>query len=524
MYRRRGRLEEVVPLIEDAIARNPNSALLWQTDLRVLTDLGRFSELRRTGERWLQVAPRLEIAYREYAMALRRIGDERGAEDLLVRGLSVAQRPEALASELADLYASQRRWDDAAEHWIFVYRESPGAGWDLIAYKLDALGTAATGAAAAILERIEDDRSVESQKLAAIVALYAGRPDAARDAASSVLDRLDARGRRDFATEFSRVAARTAQPELVAWAYRSVLSDVPEDSTRWDLAQRIVQHDLSAGDTTSATDLLDDFVESADPGTPPHRWAGGMRIRLLAAVAELRDAERALQRYVELYPDDPDLPVYALAVAEANIRRGRLEAANRALELVPDGGTDARVGARLSAARAYLALYTGDFEVARAQFEVAAAGLTGPERSEALRFFDFLRDGSEKELAAVAEAHRSLLQGRPLQAYDVLADGLRSAPPSAARPAILLWGGELAIEGGSLGRAEQFLRRIPELYERSGEAPVAMMVLAEALAAGGRGADAITLLEELILEYPESALTPLGRRRLAELKEEVPRS
>ncbi len=50
------------------------------------------------------------------------------------------------------------------------------------------------------------------------------------------------------------------------------------------------------------------------------------------------------------------------------------------------------------------------------------------------------------------------------------------------------------------------------------------MKLAELLAATHREPAAIDLLESLILEYPESALTPLARRRLAELSGEVPRS
>jgi hypothetical protein len=32
------------------------------------------------------------------------------------------------------------------------------------------------------------------------------------------------------------------------------------------------------------------------------------------------------------------------------------------------------------------------------------------------------------------------------------------------------------------------------------------------------------VLEQLIIEYPKSALTPIGRRRLAELREQVPSS
>ncbi len=95
---------------------------------------------------------------------------------------------------------------------------------------------------------------------------------------------------------------------------------------------------------------------------------------------------------------------------------------------------------------------------------------------------------------------------------------------SSVRPALLLWAGELALEAKRADRAEEVLRRIVERYPAAGEAPVALVTLAESLAARDRREEAIALLERLILDYPESALTPLGRRRLAELREEVPRS
>jgi predicted Zn-dependent protease len=214
----------------------------------------------------------------------------------------------------------------------------------------------------------------------------------------------------------------------------------------------------------------------------------------------------------------------ALAVADANVRRGRIDEAAAILELVPRAGTTSEVAAKIAASRAYLALYAGQYDEARVEFEVAAASLSGGERGEALRFLGFLRNGNEAELKAVADAHRALQEERNVRAFDRLMDGLRGVRSSQARPAILLWAGEIAVAADEPDRAETVLRRIPELYPESGEAPVALVTLAEALAADGKAMSAIEILETLILEYPESALTPLGRRRLAELKEEVPRS
>ncbi len=217
------------------------------------------------------------------------------------------------------------------------------------------------------------------------------------------------------------------------------------------------------------------------------------------------------------------MPRLALTVAEANLRRGELAEAARVLELISGFESDREVAAMLAATRAYLALYDGRYAESRADFELAAATLRGAERSDALRLLRFLRDGSAAELRAVAAARRAQSDGRARDAFDALRDGLERAAPSAARPALLLWAGELALTAGALEAAEQALRDVWARYPESGEAPIAMMALAEALAGDGRTREAVALLEELIIEYPESALTPIGRRKLVELRDDVPR-
>jgi TolA-binding protein len=127
-------------------------------------------------------------------------------------------------------------------------------------------------------------------------------------------------------------------------------------------------------------------------------------------------------------------------------------------------------------------------------------------------------------LEAVSAAYRATAKERRREALQSLLDGLEESPPSPARPALLLWAGELAIDAGDLEVAESTLGAVADSFPDAGQAPVALLRLAEALAGADRSAAAIELLERLILDYPDSALTPLGRRRLAELKQEVPRS
>jgi predicted Zn-dependent protease len=523
IYRRQRTLGDVPPVLERALEIAPTSAVLRQLQLGVLVDLGRKAQLREAGEDWLLAAPRSEAAYREYALALRREGSLVEAERVLRRGLGSVDSPVTLASELADIYAQQRRWAPAADLWVVILDFSPRVGRDMVGYKLNTLGPAARPAAEAILARLPVEGPSEQRELAAIAALYAGRAGDARERAQALVDELEGQERQAFLSRFSEVAADLTQPALLDWAYREMLGSLAADTSRWDVARRIVEYDLSVGDTAAARGTLDDFVERADPNTPPHHWASALLLRIHVAAGHA-GARDMLEEYARTYKDDPEFPSLVLAVAQASLWRGRPEEAARVLELVPDPGGDPAVATMFILTRAYLAFYGGDYEEARVGFEVAAVRLSGAARAEALRTLGFLRHGNAAELQAAAAAQRRGLQEGPLKAHEELVDGLERATPSPARPALLLWAGELAIAGGSLDGAEAVLQRLAERYPESGEAPVAMMVLAEALALNGRRAEAMVLLEELIIEYPESALTPIGRRRLAELREEVPRS
>jgi tetratricopeptide (TPR) repeat protein len=523
--RQLGTLPDALGAIAGAIRHDSTNALLWQAELRVLGDLGRTDELVSEGERWLRAMPGQETVYREYAMALRRVGDFDGAARVLLEGRERTARPAMLTIALADIYVDEARWGEAAELWLDVLEASPDMGWDLVVSRFESLKVDQGAAAAEVLLLVGDvPSSIGAARLGTIAALYSMQPELAQGMAEAALSEMSRDLRRDFIEDFAAAAVRRGQPALVAWAYRNLLRDMPGDSTALDIARQIVQHDLSAGDTAIALSTLDDLLSRARPGTAAHQWAAASRLRLVAAAGEANDAGDGLEIYAELYPNDRNLPYLALVVAEAFLRDGRPDESRDVLELVTASGTDREVMAQMSALRAYLALYAGEFDEARANFELAAVTLTGSARGDAIRLLRLLRSASEDELRAVSAAHLAVIQHEPKLAFERLMNGLDATRPSAARPSLLVWAGELALAAGEPRRAEQVLRSVPALYPESGEAPLALMTLAEALADAERRDEAIAVLETLIIDYPESALTPIGRRRLAELREQIPRS
>lgn len=523
--RRLGQTEKLIPVVEQAIRFDPNSTLLRQVELRALTELGWIDALREAGSRWIAAAPGSDVAYREYAGALQQVGEWREAEAVLQVGARESERPVAIAVELADFYTTYRRWTEAARQWVFVIDSSPGLAWDLVAVKLEALGRDAVAVARTLLGELETgDGSADRRRIAALAAVYADRPDLAIEIAESLLDGMEARPRQAFVNRLADVGSRRNEPSLVAWSYRWLLRELPHDASRWEIARRIVRFDLSAGDTAAALGVLAELL--GEPGTedPGYRWASQTQVELFAASGRVREAQRAFRRHADRYRDDPEFPALALMIAEAHLRSGDVEEAEDVLEIVPRTGLPREISARLSAVRGQLALFAGRYAEARGELELAVTGIVGESRGPLLRLLGFLRDGNEGELEAVSQAYRAKIEGRPREAYRVMAAGLEAAAASSARPGLLVWAGELAVEAGAMTDAERLLRRVAERYPSSGAAPVALMRLAEALVAAGRPSEAIVVLETLILDYPDSAMAPLGRRRLAELREQVPRS
>jgi hypothetical protein len=519
--RRRGTLEAVLPRIDRAVALAPRDAVARGVQLRALADLGRGAELRRAGLDWIRAAPGDAAPYREYALALARAGAGDSAIAVLRQGRAALGGPPALGTELADLYLAAGDWTAAADEWARLARE----GTPFRRVVLDRVAQHAERAAPAV-RLLADALSAsaeppEVRAVAAIAALYAGEDARARRLAAQVVPALAPSERREFSEELARAAARLGRPDVTAWSYALLLEGAATPAEWADAALRVARFDLDRGDTTSAVSLLDELLGRLPPGHPSHRAASALRIEARAGVGPPDCAVRDLETHARRYPDDRALARLAAAVARAYVRAGDADSAEAVLDrFAPATVFDPRDEAAVDAVRARIDLDRGDWESAIRRLRFAAAALEGPARTDAIRLATLLEAATDAERTALARALRDVDAGRAGAAAARIAD--LPATGAGARPGLLLWAAE-RVEGP---QGDSLLVAIVRDHPAAPETPAAILRYADRLAR--RGPDGVeearVWLERLVLEYPESALVPLARRRLEELRGRVPSS
>lgn len=517
-----GDLESVLPWIERALAAAPEQAVLRQVHLRILGDLGRTRELGLAGGEWIRSAPRELSPYREFALTLAWIGARDSALAILERGRRAAGGPPALAAELADLHAVQGRWGLAAGEWMRVARQGPASKALLIEKLRLHASTAAPGIRLLVDSLWRPGAPPEFGALAAVAAAYAGDEMRAREIAAEVLTLVDSRARRELAESLAQAAREVGRPGLASWAYEQLLDAVP--AAEWvPLALPIAQFHLNRGDTVAAAGVLQRTVDRAPPGSATHRSASALLLEVRAARGEGAEARALLEEYARRHPRDATLPRLAAVVAAAHLRAGDRRGAEKILErFLSAEPSDPKALGLLAAVRGRIALYEAKWDEARDALRIAASALTGVARTEAIELVSLLEACTPNECRALAAALRAIEAGEVAEgAARVL---VLAKEESGARPGLLLWAARHA-QAARLPLAAPLLEAVLRDHPRAAEAPAALLGLAEMAAAepGGVGRAQATL-ERLILEYPDSALVPLARRRLEELRARVPSS
>lgn len=524
-----GDLESALPWIERAVAAAPEQAALRQLHLRILVDLGRTAEVERAGAQWIAIAPREVSPYRELALALARLGARDSALAVLERGRGALGGPPALAAELGDLYAGVGRWALAAAEWMRFVRQ--GAAFQaLMIEKVKAYAPVAAPAIRLFVDSLQSPGAPpEFGALAVVAAVHLGDDALAREIAAGVIPLLDARARREFVERVAQAAREAGRPGLASWSYEQLLNTVP--AAEWaPLALPVAQFHLNRGDSAAAVDVLRRATDRASPGSPTHRSASALLLEVMAAQGRNAEARTLLAEYGRRYPRDAALPRLAAAAAAAHLRAGDRDAADEILErFVPTERSDAAALGLIAAIRARIALYDGKWEGALEQARLAAMALTGPARTEAIELATLLEAASPTERKALAAALQHIEAGRVAEGIArVLAlpkgRAAGGAGGGGARAGLLVWAARHA-QAARLPLAAPLLEAVLSDHPQAPEAPAALLGLAEMAAAEPGGtARAQGLLERLILEYPASALVPVARRRLEELRLRVPTS
>lgn len=504
-----GKPADLAPAASAAVTADAKNSVLFGVAVRAWTAAGQPDSVQRMVERWAEVEPGSEAPYREWGFAALAARDRVNARAAYRLGREQLRRPDALAGELAQLSTYEGDYPQAITEWLTAVRGTPG-------YRASALG---------MLSQVPVDRR------GVVLAELDKRADAIAD---RLAGGLSARWNESLAG-FERVLRRLpAGPEGVApleefleevrtapgrdaalaraRALESMADRSPVQRTRY-LAEAARAY-AEGGEQNSARRMLARLA--ADPRATPDAaaTAGVTLIGVLIAEGKLEEADTRLADLKRsLSVEEAERLTHQ--VARGWLHQGKLD---RAEALV---AVDSSVEGMAIRGRARL--FRGD--VAGAVRDLAGAGPFASDRSDAterVAVLAVLQVLDADSLPTLGAAYLALEQGDSARAAQGFAELAGRLPAERGGGELLLLAGRLRQAQGSMPQAEQLFRQAGGA-KGTAAAPAARLELARVLVRQGKQGDAIAALEQLILEFPESAVAPQARRLLDSVRGGVPR-
>ena len=324
--------------------------------------------------------------------------------------------------------------------------------------------------------------------------------------------------------------------EMAERFYKRILTDFPQSPHRFLAEFRRAELFVGAGQYADAAQLLRTLLESK----PPDEVAASARYYLgysLYKTDLAAEAEQNLKAVIEQFPESPFFSFACLALAELYQKQQRPPADIRALfkqaadkPASPRTGAEAlfqwgdfayRAGAFEESARAYAQLlerYPDDRRVAEARVPFAWAALQADQFATVLALADerlaagdssqedwlYLRANCLRQLQRPDEALAAY--GRLLEQYP---RGARSGAAAYEKALIAFRRGDYA----AVMEQAASLQNVPGVEEDAG------WLVAESLAALGKGPEAVTAFAGLAARFPSSDRAPRALFRQAELQQ-----
>jgi len=502
------RVSELLPLVQNARARQPDSPALRSLELRVYAALNEPDSLEAIARRWAASAPQSEAPYREWGLALadRRMWDEAR------RAFLVGRRTlggDVLAIELAELEQRVGNWEASATEWGRAVTRLPDVEPNAASQLADAPAPMHDRVARALTA---PGVSVRTRRMASEVLLTWGQPNEAWAAMEPTLATTDTEAPTAL-RRFADLAGALTTPDghrvrglaLARWA------DMMPGSSGGRARAEAVRELLDGGDKAAARRVLEAHADS-------NGIAQAALIHLLIADNQLDIAEERLSAPATAITAD-DRATLRLALARARVGRGELDRAAAAL------GNDSSVAA--IAQRGWIDLYRGNLRNAMEAFRLAGPyaldRAAATDRTAMMALLQRIQQESSPHLGA---ALLTLARGDSVAAIAALRRAAARLPEQGGRLEVLLIAGQVAAQKGG----DQELTAIAlfdEIVRIGGEGaapPAAELEWSRLLVRSGRSAEAIPHLEHLILTYPNSAFVPEARRVLERAKGAIPKS
>jgi hypothetical protein len=503
---------DILPAVRAALAAAPSSSAVYGVALRAWAAADQPDSVRSTAERWARIAPTEEAPYREWGAAELGRQNRSAARAAYLRGRERLGRPDAMAAEMAQLALAETDYSTALREWLLAVRRLPG-------YRATAVSTLAQApepARAGLLRLLAQGSDLPSRRIEADLRARWGDPLGGFRVLTAVVpsDRVQAiavlRGFLDqLRTMRSQSARRTEGMVLEAIAARS--PEVQASRVRLEAAQAYT----AAGDRAAARRMLGGL---ADDGATPRSVASDAATTLIGVLIAEGSLEDASRRLAELRPtlSADDYDAIRRRIAFGWMRQGKLERADSAI--TADSSVDGL------ALRGRIRLYQGDISGAIELFK--AAGPYAGDRADATHRTTLLALMQPLGRDSMPDLGRALLQldqGDTVQAMTGLERVAAELTASHGGAELYLLAGRLAAASGKPEEAERLVRAAA-VKEAPSTAPAAELALAELLISGQRGAEAVEILEHLILTYPQSALVPQARRKLDQARGAVPKT
>jgi tetratricopeptide (TPR) repeat protein len=493
-----GRGPEMLALSQAALAVDSTSVGVLQVAVRAFAHADRGDSARKYVERWAALAPHDEDPYREWsnaALEARDAGEAQRALDLGREHLG----PSALGVERAELFRRSGNLGGAAREWGAVIRATP----TFATAAVTVLSQVAQSQRAQVRNALMQDGSVEARQLLGFLlvgwgestqalSLVRGALPADSVAATAVLRRL-----------YGLLHAHDDNPsKLAAAATLEAIAARESGRAAVETLMDAARAYADAGNEKQARRLLDVVGSRPDAPAGMASTASTTLLGVLIAEGKAAEAEKVLaQLGSTITPDEHDR--LGRRIAMAWIRAGNFA---RATQLVAHDSSTSGFDLR-----GRIDLYRGD--LAGANDLLKAAGPYDEEREQALQRITLLTliqaIGSDS-LPAFGDALLTLERGDTAKAVtDLTAVAATARPAGAAETR--LFAGQLALAARDTSRATALLRGA-DVKDAPAASAAARLVLARIAVASGHVDDARHALEQLIIDYPESAVVPEARR------------
>lgn len=500
----------MIPLIDEHLEARPRSPAVRSLQLRILTLTGSAGRFEEAVDEWTEQNPRALEPYQEAVRSYQTLFGPERALAFIREARERTGRSSALALEAGDALARLDRGEEAVAEWARAMED--GASLTSVIQRIRELPGEVRRPVRGFVESLEgEEASPDQLRVAARLALDAELGESAVRLATRALEDMDEGAVRGFLVQFASRAEGAGAVDASLWAYGELRERSEMDRERRSLDNRIAELALAAGDTARALEAWERVNSSLPEGSVERRRSVASTVEVEIRMLPPEAAADRVEDFAHRYPDAPELDGLTARVAERLLDAGEVERAAEILHGVE--------GPRSALERAYLDLREGRVEDALPDLQAATRSLAPADATEVLQLVTFLQ-GAEEGAAALGGRVAALVHEERVDAALSELEAEAGRVSLDDRPGLLALGARLVENQGQDAAAAEIRARLVEAHPEAAETPEAQLRLARYRAAEGRVGEARTLLEDLILNRPESAVVPEARRELQRVRDQ----